>query len=123
MNAYPGPGIFAALVPVIIIPVVIIIMLAVVRVLRDALSGGKGQNASGGDIPYRQQGNRSKAAYNGEKRYARQVHEMHRGDPREEYSRRMEQLRNLYNSGMMERDEFEERKAAIEDDYRNGRQL
>ncbi|HPD89430.1 MAG TPA: hypothetical protein PLU75_08185 [Oscillospiraceae bacterium] len=54
------------------------------------------------------------------KGYSREVKEIHQTDPEENYRRRMEQLRALFQNGMMERDEFEDRKAEIEEDYRQG---
>ncbi len=75
---------------------------------RDASSGKKYTKTSGGVQGY------------APKEYSREVKEIHQTDPTESYQRRMDQLRALFQNGMMDRDEFEDRKADIEQDYRQG---
>lgn len=50
-------------------------------------------------------------------RYNRQVHQMHIKDAGTERQHRLDQLKSLYDAGMMERDEYEERVAGVEADY------
>lgn len=50
-------------------------------------------------------------------RYSRQVHQMHIKDAGTERQHRLDQLKSLYEAGMMERDEYDERVAAVEADY------
>ena len=50
-------------------------------------------------------------------RYNRQVHQMHIKDAAGERQHRLDQLKSLYEAGMMERDEYEERVAGVEADY------
>ena len=50
-------------------------------------------------------------------RYSRQVHQMHVKDAEGERRHRLDQLKSLYEAGMMERDEYNERVAAVEADY------
>lgn len=62
----------------------------------------------------------SSKSYKSEKniKYTRQVHQMHIKDASDERKHRLEQLKSLYEAGMMERDEYNERMEAIEADYR-----
>ncbi len=53
-------------------------------------------------------------------KYNRQVHQMHTKDAVSERKHYLDQLKSLYEAGMMERDEYNERVAAIEAEY-NGR--
>lgn len=53
-------------------------------------------------------------------KYNRQVHQMHAKDAVSERKHYLDQLKSLYEAGMMERDEYNERVAAIEAEY-NGR--
>ncbi len=50
-------------------------------------------------------------------RYSRNVHQMHVKDAEGERRHRLDQLKSLYQAGMMERDEYNERVAAVEADY------
>ncbi len=50
--------------------------------------------------------------------YDRQVHQMHAKDAVSERKHRLDQLKSLYEAGMMERDEYNERVEAVEADYR-----
>lgn len=50
-------------------------------------------------------------------RYNRQVHQMHIKDAGTERQHRLDQLKSLFEAGMMERDEYEERVAGVEADY------
>ncbi len=49
--------------------------------------------------------------------FGRQVDEMHVKDAGAERRHRLDQLKSLYDAGMMERDEYEERVACVEADY------
>ena len=51
-------------------------------------------------------------------KYNRQVHQMHTKDAVSERKHYLDQLKSLYEAGMMERDEYNERVAAIEAEYR-----
>ncbi|MBQ7123847.1 MAG: hypothetical protein IJO01_04465 [Oscillospiraceae bacterium] len=51
-------------------------------------------------------------------RYSRQVHQMHVKDAAGERQHYLDQLKSLYEAGMMEKEEYNERVAAIEADYR-----
>lgn len=51
-------------------------------------------------------------------KYSRQVHQMHVKDAAGERKHRLDQLKSLYEAGMMERDEYNERVEAIEAEYR-----
>ena len=51
-------------------------------------------------------------------KYSRQVHQMHIKDAEGERKHRLDQLKSLYQAGMMEKDEYLERIEAIEADYR-----
>ncbi|MBE6892655.1 MAG: hypothetical protein E7482_01420 [Ruminococcaceae bacterium] len=51
-------------------------------------------------------------------KYSRQVHQMHVKDAAGERKHRLDQLKSLYEAGMMERDEYNERVEAVEADYR-----
>ncbi|MBP1575578.1 MAG: hypothetical protein J6J07_00015 [Oscillospiraceae bacterium] len=51
-------------------------------------------------------------------KYSRQVHQMHVKDAAGERRHRLDQLKSLYEAGMMERDEYNERVEAVEADYR-----
>lgn len=53
-----------------------------------------------------------------EAKYSRQVHHMHVKDAADERRRRLDQLKSLYEAGMMERDEYLERCASVEAEYR-----
>ncbi|MBQ2301729.1 MAG: hypothetical protein IIW81_05900 [Oscillospiraceae bacterium] len=51
-------------------------------------------------------------------RYDRQVHQMHTKDASSERKHRLDQLKSLYEAGMMEKDEYLERVESVEADYR-----
>ena len=51
-------------------------------------------------------------------KYNRQVHQMHTKDAASERRHRLDQLKSLYEAGMMEKDEYYERVEAVEADYR-----
>ncbi len=51
-------------------------------------------------------------------RYDRQVHQMHTKDAASERKHRLDQLKSLYEAGMMEKDEYLERVESVEADYR-----
>ena len=51
-------------------------------------------------------------------KYNRQVHQMHAKDAASERKHYLDQLKSLYEAGMMEREEYNERVAAIEAEYR-----
>ncbi len=51
-------------------------------------------------------------------KYNRQVHQMHAKDAASERKHYLDQLKSLYDAGMMERDEYNERVEAIEAEYR-----
>ena len=51
-------------------------------------------------------------------KYSRQVHQMHVKDAAGERKHRLDQLKSLYQAGMMEKDEYLERVEAVEADYR-----
>ena len=50
--------------------------------------------------------------------YDRQVHQMHAKDAASERKHRLDQLKSLYEAGMMEKDEYLERVESVEADYR-----
>ncbi len=53
--------------------------------------------------------------------YNREVDAIHlTTDASSERTRRLDQLKSLYESGMMERDEYLERCASVEEDFRRG---
>ncbi|HXK77353.1 MAG TPA: hypothetical protein PKY19_02585 [Oscillospiraceae bacterium] len=91
--------------PAVLIFVAVAVIAAKKLKQRDAASGKK----------YAQTGG---AQHYTPKEYSREVNEIHQTDPGEDYRRRMDQLRALFQNGMMERKEFEDRKADIEEDYR-----
>ena len=51
-------------------------------------------------------------------KYSRQVHQMHIKDAAGERKHRLDQLKSLYEAGMMEKDEYLERVESVENDYR-----
>ena len=51
-------------------------------------------------------------------KYNRQVHQMHTKDAASERKHRLDQLKSLYQAGMMEKDEYLERVESVEADYR-----
>jgi hypothetical protein len=51
-------------------------------------------------------------------KYNRQVHQMHTKDAASERKHRLDQLKSLYEAGMMEKDEYLERVESVEADYR-----
>ena len=51
-------------------------------------------------------------------KYSRQVYQMHVKDAEGERRHRLDQLKSLYQAGMMEKDEYLERVEAVEADYR-----
>ena len=51
-------------------------------------------------------------------KYNRQVHQMHVKDAAGERKHRLDQLKSLYEAGMMEKDEYLERVESVEADYR-----
>ncbi len=51
-------------------------------------------------------------------KYTRQVHQIHIKDAAGERKHRLDQLKSLYEAGMMERDEYFERIESVEADYR-----
>ena len=51
-------------------------------------------------------------------KYNRQVHQMHTKDAASERKHRLDQLKSLYEAGMMEKEEYLERVAGVEADYR-----
>ena len=51
-------------------------------------------------------------------KYSRQVHQMHTKDAASERKHRLDQLKSLYEAGMMEKDEYLERVESVEADYR-----
>lgn len=51
-------------------------------------------------------------------KYNRQVHQMHAKDAASERKHYLDQLKSLYDAGMMERDEYNERVEAVEAEYR-----
>ena len=53
-----------------------------------------------------------------EEKYNRQVHQMHAKDAASERKHYLDQLKSLYEAGMMERDEYYERVEALEAEYR-----
>ena len=53
-----------------------------------------------------------------EEKYNRQVHQMHAKDAAAERKHYLDQLKSLYEAGMMERDEYYERVEALEAEYR-----
>ncbi len=50
-------------------------------------------------------------------KYSRQVHQMHVKDAAGERRHRLDQLKSLYDAGMMEKDEYNERVASVEAEY------
>ena len=53
-----------------------------------------------------------------DQKYNRQVHQMHAKDAASERKHYLDQLKSLYEAGMMERDEYNERVEALETEYR-----
>ncbi|HNW05065.1 MAG TPA: hypothetical protein PKI76_06740 [Oscillospiraceae bacterium] len=100
-----------SLFPVVLILAVVAALAAKKQKERDAASGRKYTRSSGGVRGY------------APTEYSREVKEIHQTDPTESYQRRMDQLRALFQNGMMERDEYEDRKADIEQDYRQGMRM
>ena len=63
-------------------------------------------------------GESSSPQKNRDTKYDRQVHQMHEKDAVSERKHRLDQLKSLYEAGMMERDEYNERVEAVDADYR-----
>ncbi len=109
------------------LPIIIIVILVVVKAVRSSSSAGGTEKEmrpmNPGDLFHREGRGEARNTNRVPYTYSRQVNEIHRGDQEEEYHHRMDQLKNLYESGMMERDEYNDRRNLIEEDYRNGRQL
>lgn len=92
--------VFGLFVPVIIIMVVAFIAAPLINMFKGAFGESSGTEK------------RQKDA-----KYSRQVHQMHVKDAAGERRHRLDQLKSLYEAGMMERDEYNERVAAVEEDY------
>ncbi|MBQ7875236.1 MAG: hypothetical protein IJ306_08800 [Oscillospiraceae bacterium] len=90
---------------IIFIPVIIVLIISFVAVpLINMFKNTFGDSSS-------QKKNTHDAHYN------RQVHQMHIKDAGTERQHRLDQLKSLYEAGMMERDEYDERVAGVEADY------
>ena len=63
-------------------------------------------------------GENSSAPKTQDVKYNRQVHQMHTKDAASERKHRLDQLKSLYEAGMMEKDEYLERVESVEADYR-----
>lgn len=90
--------------PMIIVAGILLVAVPVVTELKNKAAGGKPK----------QQGGKSRA-------YNREVDAIHiTTDAATERRRRLDQLKSLYEAGMMERDEYEERCADVEADFSRG---
>ena len=90
---------------VFILPIIIVIIAFVAAPLINMF-----KNTFGGSS--QEQSSQKDAKYN------RQVHQMHEKDAASERKHRLEQLKSLYQAGMMEKDEYLERVESVEADYR-----
>lgn len=104
------------------IPILIVLIMAILSAVSAALSAqkNKSRNNTYQHNSYDYNENDSDNDYEYEEgRYNRDVHSFHKGNPEEEYARRADQLKNLYNSGMMDIDEYKERRAMLNEDFKN----
>lgn len=90
---------------ILLFPVIIIIIISIAVPLVNMFSKTFGDSSKSKKQPQ-------------DARYSRQVHQMHIKDAAGERQHRLDQLKSLYQAGMMERDEYEERVASVEADYR-----
>ncbi len=88
--------------PIVIILIIVFIAAPLVNMFKNTFGGSSSSSA-----------NQTKDA-----KYSRQVHQMHVKDAAGERKHRLDQLKSLYEAGMMERDEYNERVEAVEADYR-----
>lgn len=88
-------------VPILIIAVISFVAVPLVNMFKNTFGDSSGKPKRTADAEY----NRS-------------VHQMHIKDAAGERKHRLDQLRSLYKAGMMEKDEYLERVAAVENDYR-----
>jgi len=101
------------------LPIIIVILVVVIRATRPASGQGNGK-INPGNLFHTEGRDPNLYVRNGEQKYSREVHEIHMGDRQEVLNFKLDQLKNLYSNGMMERDEYIERRNTIEEDYRNG---
>ena len=91
--------------PLIIVTGILLVAVPVVTELK---------NRAAGEGKPRQQGGKSRT-------YNREVDSIHiTTDAATERRRRLDQLKSLYDAGMMERDEYDERCAEVEADFSRG---
>ena len=88
--------------PIVIIAIFSLIAVPLINMFKNTFGDSFSQTA-----------NHSKDA-----KYSRQVHQMHVKDAAGERKPRLDQLKSLYEAGMMEKDEYTERVEAVEADYR-----
>ena len=88
--------------PIVIIAIFSLIAVPLINMFKNTFGDSFSQTA-----------NHSKDA-----KYSRQVHKMHVKDAAGERKHRLDQLKSLYEAGMMEKDEYNERVEAVEADYR-----
>ncbi|MBQ5328522.1 MAG: hypothetical protein J6J15_05000 [Oscillospiraceae bacterium] len=88
--------------PIVIIAIFSLIAVPLINMFKNTFGDSFSQTA-----------NHSKDA-----KYSRQVHQMHVKDAAGERKHRLDQLKSLYEAGMMEKDEYTERVEAVEADYR-----
>ncbi len=88
---------------VLILPIIVIVIVSFVLV--PILNMAKNRSSSGSTQNHRHA------------TFGRQVDQMHIKDANAERRHRLDQLKSLYEAGMMERDEYEERVECVEMDY------
>ncbi|MBR2640802.1 MAG: hypothetical protein IKL57_06530 [Oscillospiraceae bacterium] len=92
---------FGLLIPVIIMAVAVFAAAPLINMFKGAFGESSGQT------------------HQKDAKYSRQVHQMHVKDAEGERRHRLDQLKSLYEAGMMERDEYNERVAAVETEYQS----
>ena len=94
-------NIFLMVVPLIIFVVISSVAVPLINMFRNTFGSSETQNKNSQDA-----------------KYSRQVHQMHVKDAEGERKHRLDQLKSLYEAGMMEKEEYLERVAGVEADYR-----
>ncbi len=87
--------------PVVVILIFVFVAVPLINMFKNTFGDSSAQKKSTGDA-----------------KYSRQVHQMHVKDAAGERKHRLDQLKSLYDAGMMEKDEYNERVEAVEADYR-----
>ena len=94
-------SIFVMIVPLIIFVVISSVAVPLINMFKNAFGDSETQKKDPQDA-----------------KYSRQVHQMHVKDAAGERTHRLDQLKSLYEAGMMEKEEYLERVAGVEADYR-----